>query len=117
MAVNHQVEGSSPPRGLGKVAQRTIFWFNATIGNKSLPRSKKTFRNPIIQAKEMKLEMELNDLSRADLARKLGISRARVTQILNLLKLPEELINEIEAMADYWGRRLATEKSLRKILI
>ena len=46
----------------------------------------------------MALEMELNDLTRADLARKLGISRARVTQILNLLKLPEEPKEEIEAM-------------------
>ena len=58
--------------------------------------------------------MELKDLSKADLARKLGISRARVTQILNLLKLPEELQEDIEAMGDYWDRRLVTERMLRK---
>jgi len=98
---------------LGQVAQRTIFWFNATIGNQPLPISEKTFRNPIIQAKEMKLDMELNNLTRAELARKLGISRARVTQMLNLLRLPEELREEIEAMGDYWGRRLVTERMLR----
>ncbi|MCK5787009.1 MAG: hypothetical protein KAH54_10705 [Candidatus Sabulitectum sp.] len=62
----------------------------------------------------MKLEMELNDLSKAQLARKLGISRARVTQMLNLLKLPEELIEEVERMGDYWGRRVVTERMLRK---
>lgn len=61
----------------------------------------------------MALEMEVNNLTKADFARKLGISRARVTQMLNLLKLPEELIEEIEAMGDYWERRLVTERTLR----
>ena len=102
---------------LGHVSQRTIFWFNATIGNKPVPKLGKTFRNPIIQAKEMKLEMEFNNLSRAELARKLSISRARVTQLLNLLKLPEELIKEVEAMGDYWGRRVVTERMLRRMYL
>ena len=83
------------------------------MGNKPIPKPKKTFRNPIIQAKEMKLEIELNNQTKADLARKLGVSRARVTQILNLLKLPEELKEEIKAMGDYWGIRLVTERMLR----
>lgn len=60
--------------------------------------------------------MELNNLTRAELARKLGISRARVTQVLNLLKLPEDLKDEIERMGDYWGRRLVTERMLRSKL-
>ena len=34
----------------------------------------------------------------------------------NLLKLPEELIEEIERMGDYWERRLVTERILRKKL-
>ncbi len=49
--------------------------------------------------------MELKNLTKAGLSRKLGISRVRVTQMLNLLKLPEELIEEIEAMGDYWGEK------------
>ncbi len=61
--------------------------------------------------------MELEDLSKADLARKLGISRARVTQMLNLLKLPEEVIREIEAMGDHWERRLVTERMLREVSV
>ena len=56
--------------------------------------------------------MELNNLTRADLARKLGISRARVTQFLNLLRLPKELKDE---MGDNWGRRLVTERMLRRL--
>ena len=75
---------------------------------------KKTFRNPIIQAKEMRLEMEYHNLINAQLARKLNISRARVTQMLNLLKLPDEMIREVEAMVDNWDRRLMTERMLRQ---
>jgi DNA-binding transcriptional regulator LsrR (DeoR family) len=62
----------------------------------------------------MSLLMEMEELSRADLARKLGLSRARVTQMLNLLKLPEELIREIEELGDYWDRQLITERKLRR---
>jgi len=78
---------------------------------------KKTFRNPIIQAKEMQLEMEYHNLTKAQLARKFEISRARVTQMLNLLKLPEELIVEVEEMGDYWDRRLVTERILRRSIV
>lgn len=98
---------------LDRVSQRTVFWFNSTIDNKPIPKPKKTFRNPIIQAKEMKLEMELHEMTKADLSRKLNISRARVTQMLNLLKLPEKLIREVEEMGDNWDRRLVTERMLR----
>lgn len=59
--------------------------------------------------------MEMEELSRADLARKLSLSRARVTQILNLLGLPEMLISEIEEMGDYWSRQLVTERQLRRL--
>ncbi|MCK5117501.1 MAG: winged helix-turn-helix transcriptional regulator, partial [Candidatus Aegiribacteria sp.] len=68
----------------------------------------------IIQAREMYLMMKTGGLSQAELARKLGLSRARVTQMLNLLVLPEVLISEIEEMGDYWSRQLVTERKLRK---
>ena len=97
----------------GRVAQRTILWYDVTLGNTIKKKSKKTFRNPIIQAKEMQLEMEYHNLTKAQLARKMDISRARVTQMLNLLKLPEELIREVEEMGNHWGRRLVTERILR----
>ena len=61
--------------------------------------------------------MEMEELSRAELARKLGLSRARVTQILNLLKLPDSLISEIEEMGDHWIRQLVTERQLRGLSI
>jgi len=99
---------------LDSVSQRTILWFDTTRSNKIKRKSKKTFRHPIILAREMALMMEMEELSRADLARKLSLSRARVTQILNLLGLPEILISEIEEMGDYWSRQLVTERQLRR---
>ena len=62
----------------------------------------------------MSLMMEMEELSRAELARKLGLSRARVTQMLNLLKLPDSIISEIEKMGDHWIRQLVTERQLRR---
>ena len=101
---------------LDSVSQRTILWYDTTSYNQIKRKPKKTFRNPIILTREMALMMEMEELSRADLARKLGLSRARVTQMLNLLKLPDSLISEIEEMGDYWIRQLVTERSLRNLI-
>ncbi len=67
-----------------------------------------------MQAKEIALNMKFKDLNKADLARKLSMSRARVTQLLNLLKLPDELIGKVEEVGDYWERRHVTERMLRR---
>jgi hypothetical protein len=54
--------------------------------------------------------------SAADLARKLGISRARVTQVLHLLKLPPDVLNAIVAFGDPLPSRSITEHMLRPIV-
>ena len=99
---------------LDSVSQRTVLWYDITNNGIIKQRNKKTYRNPIILAREMSLVMEMEELTRADLARKLGLSRARVTQMLNLLELPEILILEIEEMGDYWNKQLVTERQLGK---
>ncbi len=43
---------------LDRVSQRTFFWYDTTIEPTKPMKVKKTFRNPIIQAKEMQVEME-----------------------------------------------------------
>jgi len=53
--------------------------------------------------------------SRAHLARRLGVSRARVTQLLNLLKLRDEIRQGMLALAAHVRRRL-TERRLRHLL-
>ena len=55
------------------------------------------YRNPIYLAKEYEQMIDNGQVkNQPDLARKLGVSRARVTQILNLLKLDSLIIQELE---------------------
>ena len=53
--------------------------------------------------------------SRADLARRLGVSRARVTQLLNLLELHDEIRREILGLPAE-RQRCFTERRLRAIV-
>jgi len=52
--------------------------------------------------------------SQAELAKLKGISRARVTQILNLLKLNKNVIRNIEQIGDPMHERIFSERKLRK---
>ena len=74
---------------------------------------RKIYLNPIIFAQELSEEICREGLTQAELARKHGISRARVNQWLSLLKLPKKEIRRIQAMGDNWERRLLTERNLR----
>jgi len=54
--------------------------------------------------------------NQAELARIKGISRARVTQILNLLKLDKNIIDQFEQIGDPMDRKVISERKLRKII-
>jgi hypothetical protein len=54
--------------------------------------------------------------SRADLARELSVSRARVTQVLNLLSLPSPIGEAIAALGDPIPHRHITEHRLRRLM-
>jgi len=51
--------------------------------------------------------------NQAELAMMKGISRARVTQILNLLKLKPQIIQELEKLGDPLQERIISERMLR----
>ena len=53
--------------------------------------------------------------SKAELARKESISRARITQILNLLKLAPEIRNHLMTIEDEKDFKILTERRLREI--
>ncbi|MFH1777328.1 MAG: winged helix-turn-helix transcriptional regulator [Candidatus Omnitrophota bacterium] len=57
--------------------------------------------------------MEDDRISQNQLAKKLGISRVRVNQILNLLKLPKE---KQDYILKHGKDEMVTERKLRKIL-
>jgi len=54
--------------------------------------------------------------NQAELARIKGISRARVTQILNLLKLNKNVIRQIKQIGDPMDKKVISERELRKII-
>jgi hypothetical protein len=54
--------------------------------------------------------------SKAELARKEGLSRARVTQILNLMNLAPEIRNYLNFTADQNDLKILTERRLREIV-
>jgi ParB-like chromosome segregation protein Spo0J len=78
------------------------------------PKLTMTFRNPLLYARELQDRMWAENINHNGLARRLGVSRARVTQWLDLLDLPEEVLHRAEAMGDNWEHRLVTERILRR---
>jgi len=52
--------------------------------------------------------------NQAELAKIKGISRARVTQIMNLLKLDKNIIHYLEQLGDPMDKKEFSERKLRK---
>jgi len=69
--------------------------------------------NPLTTALGFKRMMREENLTQSQLARKLGTSRVRVTQFLNLLTLPIEQQNYI---LEHGKEKFITERSLRKLV-
>jgi len=79
--------------------------------------TERIYRNPIYLAREYKQMIDNSQVkNQSDLARKLGISRARVTQILNLLKLNKSIIDNLEKIGDPMNIKVISERELRKII-
>jgi len=91
------------------------FYFKTAVKISSIP--KKTYRNPIYLAKEFKEIIDSGKVkNQAELARIKGVSRARVTQILNLLRLDNNIIDNLEQIGDPMVKKIISERELRKII-
>jgi len=91
------------------------FYFKVEIKNPSSVN--KSYRNPIFLAREYK-EMINNGRvkNQTELARIKRISRARVTQIINLLKLDKSIIDNLEQIGDPMDKKVISERKLRKTI-
>jgi len=91
---------------------------NAKKQSKGLkPKPSRLYRNPIAFAQEWERALGNGDCSSpAELARKLGVSRARVTQVLRVLKLAPEVLEALAALGDPLASPIVTERSLRPIV-
>jgi len=77
----------------------------------------RTYRNPVFLAWEWKKALETGHYpSQAALAWDLGVSRVRVTQVLNLLKLDPEVLEQIAGLGDSLTARSVTERKLRPVV-
>ena len=75
------------------------------------------YRNPIVVAQEWQRRLDNGECaSRADLAHKLGVNRARVTQVLGLLDLAPEVCIAVAGLGDPLSDPVVTERSLRPLL-
>jgi hypothetical protein len=64
---------------------------------------------------ELSAEMRRERISQSELARRHGLTRARVNQWLSLLQLPVGERRRILAMGDNWERQVLTERRIRKV--
>ena len=77
------------------------------------PRIVETLRKAI----EWRRQLDAGEVrNQAAIAHREGISRARVTQVLGLLRLPTEIRHDIMAAQDEAQRRRPSEHALRRII-
>jgi len=94
-----------------------IYQFNIQPIIKKASTPNKTYKNPIFLAKEYKKMINLGEVkNQAELARIKGIPMARVTQILNLLKLDKSIIDNLEQIGNPMDGKVISERELRKII-
>ena len=73
------------------------------------------YRNPIYLAREYKRMIDKGQVkNQSDLARKIGISRVRICQILSLLKLNPLVVQELEKLGNPLKSKIITERMLRE---
>ena len=77
---------------------------------------RKTHRNPIALAREWRSFMDDAGLSRSGISRQLGVSRARVTQILRLLELAPVVLASVEGFGDPISNLRIGERTLRPLV-
>jgi DNA invertase Pin-like site-specific DNA recombinase len=108
------IKSGSPDCNIDRTFTSTFYFpHKATKSNKTKP----VYQDPIYLAKEYKKMIDLGEAkNQAELARIKGISRARVTQILNLLKIDKSTIDNLEQIGDPMYREVTSERELRKII-
>ncbi len=68
------------------------------------------YRNPVYLAEEWRKRMQIKGFSQTDLARDLGVSRARITKFMNILKLPKSRLDDLRTLGDPMSGRRMTER-------
>ena len=105
------IKSGSPDCNIDRTFTSTFYFpLVVTKPNKTIP----VYRNPICLASEYKKMIDSGIvINQSHLARKLGISRVRIHQILSLLKLDTIIVQELEKLGDPLKAKIITERILR----
>ncbi len=78
----------------------------------------RVYTSPLQEARRYAhiLESDTSVATRADLAREIGVSRARVTQITNLLRLDSEVQERLLGLEDQSAVQFFSERRLRPLI-
>lgn len=102
------------------MAERTLVWdvFDYVFeADRRRIRPIRTYRNPIFLAREWADALQASDYpSRRAFAKAIGLSHARVSQVLGLLRLCPPALQQIEALGDPLSSRVVTERNLRPLM-
>jgi hypothetical protein len=106
----------SPSPTLDRTFKAVLEMPKITNGQLLTKICKHQYRNPVFLAREWQKDLADGKYkSRAALSGTVGVSRARVTQVLNLLKLPNEIIEKVIILGDPLTKPIVTERNLRLI--
>ncbi len=113
-----EIKQSGSPNGSIYRTFRATFEMPIVRFNHDLIKiGKRQYRNAIYLAKEWHKALGSGEYALpAALTRNLKVSRARVTQILNLLQLSPEVLEMISALGDPLRSPIAAERRLRPLL-
>jgi hypothetical protein len=98
---------------------RATFHFldDGKLQRANVRRVPRLYRNPVILAQAWQQAITSGEYhTRAEFARRQGISRARVTQVLNLMNLAPDVLDTIAALSDPLCSRTITERVLRSLV-
>lgn len=111
------VPSGSPNWSIGRTFRATFTFSNTLKRTSKSSQTPRAYRNPICVAREWKAALESGTYScAADLTCSLGVSRARVSQMLRLLRLCPEVQECIVALGDPLPSRIITERALRPMV-
>ncbi len=105
------------------MAERTLIWdvfdyiFETDRRRRGRIKPVRTYRNPIFLAREWAEAMKAGNFrSQRAFAKAIGLSHARVSQILGLFRFCSGAQEDLEALGDPLYSRKVTERKLRLII-
>jgi len=103
---------------LGLFCESVLLWSalrRETVVAVKPPKPARKYRNPVFVASELQERLKYVS-SAASLSKDIGVSRARITQFLNILKLDKKGLETVKNCGDPMDYPIITERTLRPLV-